>query len=95
MTWTLTYTLTNGPVTGAVITDEVPDGFKFLDAANGGTFADGTVTWNFADAHLERLRELPDDGGSGDDLPHGPDGEHGDDRLRTRRRLTRVRTASP
>ena len=45
VTWTLTYTLTNGPVTGAVITDEVPDGFTFLDASDGGTFAAGTVTW--------------------------------------------------
>lgn len=46
VTWTLSYTLTNGPVTGAVITDQVPVGFTFLDAANGGTFANGTVTWN-------------------------------------------------
>ena len=46
VTWTLSYTLTNGPVTGAVITDQVPTGFTFLDAANGGTFASGTVTWN-------------------------------------------------
>jgi hypothetical protein len=45
VTWTLTYTLTNGPVTNAVITDEVPDGFIFLDAANGGTEAGGVVTW--------------------------------------------------
>ena len=46
VTWTLTYTLTNGPVTNAVITDPIPVGFTFLDAANGGTFANGTVTWN-------------------------------------------------
>lgn len=45
VTWTLTYTLTDGPVTGAVITDEVPAGFTFLDASDGGTFAAGTVTW--------------------------------------------------
>jgi hypothetical protein len=49
VTWTLTYTLTNGPVHDAVITDEVPAGFEFLDAANGGVFADGTVTWTFAE----------------------------------------------
>ncbi|HET9665623.1 MAG TPA: Ig-like domain-containing protein, partial [Desertimonas sp.] len=48
VTWTLTYTLTNGPVTNAVISDEIPAGFVFLDAADGGTFADGTVTWTFA-----------------------------------------------
>jgi Domain of unknown function DUF11 len=46
VTWTLTYTLTNGPVHNAVITDAVPAGFTFLDAANGGTHAAGTVTWN-------------------------------------------------
>jgi fimbrial isopeptide formation D2 family protein len=46
VTWTLSYTLTNGPVTNAVITDAIPTGFTFLDAANGGTFAGGTVTWN-------------------------------------------------
>ena len=36
VTWTLTYTLTDGPVTNAVITDEIPAGFVFLDAADGG-----------------------------------------------------------
>jgi hypothetical protein len=46
VTWTLSYTLTSGPVTGAVITDQVPAGFTFLDAANGGSFGSGTVTWN-------------------------------------------------
>jgi len=47
VTWTLTYTLTNGPVTNAVITDEVPVGFEFLDASDGGTLIDGVVTWTF------------------------------------------------
>lgn len=47
VTWTLTYTLTNGPVTNAVITDEVPVGFEFLDASDGGTLVDGVVTWTF------------------------------------------------
>ena len=45
VTWTLTYTLTNGPVTNAVITDDVPAGFTFLDASDGGTESGGTVTW--------------------------------------------------
>ena len=49
VTWTLTYTLTNGPVHNAVITDEVPNGFTFLDAANGGVEAGGVVTWEFAE----------------------------------------------
>jgi uncharacterized repeat protein (TIGR01451 family) len=47
VTWTLTYTLTDGPVTGAVITDPIPVGFTFLSASNGGTFANGIVTWTF------------------------------------------------
>jgi uncharacterized repeat protein (TIGR01451 family) len=47
VTWTLTYTLTDGPVTNAVITDEVPVGFEFLDASNGGQLIDGVVTWTF------------------------------------------------
>ena len=47
VTWTLTYTLTDGPVTNAVITDEVPVGFEFLDASDGGTLVDGVVTWTF------------------------------------------------
>jgi fimbrial isopeptide formation D2 family protein len=46
VTWTLTYTLTNGPVTNAVITDAIPTGFAFLDASNGGTSSGNTVTWN-------------------------------------------------
>ena len=48
VTWTLTYTLTNGPVTNAVITDPIPTGFTFVSATNGGTLgADGkTITWN-------------------------------------------------
>ena len=47
VTWTLSYTLTNGPVTNAVISDEVPAGFTFLDAADGGVESGGVVTWTF------------------------------------------------
>jgi hypothetical protein len=47
VTWTLTYTLTNGPVSNAVITDEVPAGFEFLDASDGGQLVNGVVTWTF------------------------------------------------
>jgi uncharacterized repeat protein (TIGR01451 family)/fimbrial isopeptide formation D2 family protein len=47
VTWTLTYTLTNGPVTNAVITDEVPTGFIFLDASDDGQLVDSVVTWTF------------------------------------------------
>ena len=48
VTWTLSYTLANGPVTNAVITDEIPTGFVFLDASDGGQLVDGEVTWTFA-----------------------------------------------
>ena len=47
VTWTLSYTLTNGPVTNAVITDEIPVGFEFLDASDGAELIDGVVTWTF------------------------------------------------
>jgi fimbrial isopeptide formation D2 family protein/uncharacterized repeat protein (TIGR01451 family) len=46
VTWTLSYTLTNGPVTNAVISDVIPTGFTFLDAANGGALSGSTITWN-------------------------------------------------
>ena len=49
VTWTLTYTLTDGPVTNAVIRDEIPVGFEFLDASDGGTLVDGEVIWTFAE----------------------------------------------
>ncbi len=50
VTWTLTYTLANGPVTNAVISDPLPDYLTFVSAANGGTYDAGTrtVTWQFA-----------------------------------------------
>jgi uncharacterized repeat protein (TIGR01451 family) len=51
VTWTLSYTLTNGPVTNAVITDVVPAGLVYVDgsASNGGVFTDATdtLTWTF------------------------------------------------
>jgi uncharacterized repeat protein (TIGR01451 family) len=49
ITWTLTWTLTDGPVTNAVISDEIPVGLEFLDASDGGTLVDGAVTWTFAE----------------------------------------------
>jgi len=48
VTWTITWTLTDGPVTNAVISDEIPAGFVFLDASDGGLLVDGEVTWTFA-----------------------------------------------
>lgn len=51
VTWTLTYTLTNGPVTNAVITDELPAGLVYVDgsASDGGSYdaATDTLTWTF------------------------------------------------
>ncbi|MEP6681138.1 MAG: hypothetical protein ABJB65_06625, partial [Chloroflexota bacterium] len=48
VTWTLSYTLTHGPVTHAVITDPLPVGFEFVSASNGGAYDASTrmVTWN-------------------------------------------------
>ena len=45
VTWTLTYTLTNGPVHNAVITDPLPDFLHFVSASDGGVFAGGVITW--------------------------------------------------
>jgi uncharacterized repeat protein (TIGR01451 family) len=51
VTWTLTYTLTNGPVTNAVITDPIPVGLTYVSgsASNGGVYnaATRTLTWTF------------------------------------------------
>ena len=49
VTWTLTYTLTDGPVTNAVITDPVPDFLTFVSASDGGVYDDATrtITWEF------------------------------------------------
>ncbi len=47
VTWTLTYTLSNGPVTNAVITDPLPDFLTFVSASDGGAYDDATrtITW--------------------------------------------------
>lgn len=47
VTWTLTYTLANGPVTNAVITDPLPDYLTFVSASDGGVYDDAlrTITW--------------------------------------------------
>jgi uncharacterized repeat protein (TIGR01451 family) len=51
ITWTLTYTLTDGPVTNAVITDELPMGLVYVpgSASDGGVYdeATNTLTWTF------------------------------------------------
>jgi uncharacterized repeat protein (TIGR01451 family)/fimbrial isopeptide formation D2 family protein len=51
VTWTLTYTLANGPVTDAVITDPLPDFLVFVSASDGGAYdeASHTITWQLGD----------------------------------------------
>jgi uncharacterized repeat protein (TIGR01451 family) len=39
----------DGPALGLVVTDTLPAGATFVAASDGGTFADGTVTWNVGD----------------------------------------------
>jgi uncharacterized repeat protein (TIGR01451 family) len=46
VTWTLTYTLTGGPVTDAVISDPLPEFLTFVSASDGGLLANGVVTWD-------------------------------------------------
>jgi fimbrial isopeptide formation D2 family protein/uncharacterized repeat protein (TIGR01451 family) len=50
VTWTLTYTLTNGPVTDAVINDPIPAGLSYVpgSASNGGVYDPNsrTLTWS-------------------------------------------------
>ena len=48
VTWTLTYTLANGPVTNAVISDPLPDFLTFVSASDGGAYDDATrtITWD-------------------------------------------------
>jgi fimbrial isopeptide formation D2 family protein len=55
VTWTLTYTMANGPVTNAVITDPLPDFLVFVSASDGGTYdpATGTITWNLGDLTVD------------------------------------------
>ena len=51
VTWTLSYTLANGPVTNAVISDPLPTGLNYVaaSASNGGVYdaASRTLTWTF------------------------------------------------
>jgi uncharacterized repeat protein (TIGR01451 family)/fimbrial isopeptide formation D2 family protein len=50
VTWTLTWTLANGPVTNAVITDPLPQYLTYVDgsASDGGSYdaASRTLAWN-------------------------------------------------
>ena len=55
VTWTLTYTLANGPVTNAVISDPLPDFLVFVSASDGGTYdsANHTISWNLGDLTVD------------------------------------------
>jgi fimbrial isopeptide formation D2 family protein/uncharacterized repeat protein (TIGR01451 family) len=55
VTWTLTYTLSNGPVTDAVITDPLPDFLEFVSASDGGVYdsASRTITWELGDLAVD------------------------------------------
>ena len=41
-----------------MITDEVPAGFEFLDASNGGQLIAGVVAWTFPTLNRERKRDV-------------------------------------
>ncbi len=50
VTWSITYSNDgSGPALSMVLTDALPAGTTFVSASNGGTFANGTVTWNLGD----------------------------------------------
>ena len=55
VTWTLTYTLTHGPVTDAVITDPLPEFLVFVSASDGGAYdpATGIITWELGDLMVD------------------------------------------
>jgi uncharacterized repeat protein (TIGR01451 family) len=55
VTWTLTHTLTYGPVTDVVITDPLPDFLDFVSASNGGVYepATRTITWELGDLPVD------------------------------------------
>ena len=55
VTWTLTYTLTHGPVTNAVITDPLPEFLEFMSASDGGVYdsATRTITWELGDLTVD------------------------------------------
>jgi uncharacterized repeat protein (TIGR01451 family) len=50
VTWTLTYTLGEGPVTNAVIADPLPEFLSFVSASHGGVHdpATGVLSWEMA-----------------------------------------------
>ena len=55
VTWTLTYTLTDGPVTGAFISDPLPEFLVFVSASDGGDYdaATRTISWDLGDLTVD------------------------------------------
>jgi len=55
VTWTLTYTLTEGPVSGAFISDPLPEFLVFVSASDGGDYdgATRTITWDLGDLTVD------------------------------------------
>jgi uncharacterized repeat protein (TIGR01451 family) len=55
VTWALTYTLSDGPVTDAVITDPLPDFLVFVSASDGGVYdqASRTISWELGDLTVD------------------------------------------
>ena len=55
VTWTLTYTLTEGPVSGAFISDELPEFLVFVSASDGGVYDPATriITWDLGDLMVD------------------------------------------
>ena len=55
VTWTLTYTLSHGPVTDAVITDPLPEFLVFVSASDGGAYdlATGIITLELGDLMVD------------------------------------------
>ena len=86
LTFTLDYTLANGPVTGATIVDVLPKGYSApTSISNGGVFADGTITWTFASSRGQWVRQLPGRGAPGGERPRPAAREHRHHRQRRHR----------
>jgi extracellular elastinolytic metalloproteinase len=58
---TFTITITNhkdDAATGVMVNDELPAGLTFQSASNGGTFSNGTVTWNLGTVNPGQVIEV-------------------------------------
>ena len=54
LTYTITITNVGGAIaTGVVITDQIPANTSFVMASDGGTFANGLITWNIPSLNID------------------------------------------